>query len=200
MFEGISLIGGSNFLTIVAEVGTSGLASPIVIPLDAVVHGGFVWDKSIQNTRDTIQKIQPSGGGKGTGNAQTGGRELSIDEYLKQLDQADEMYESFRKSKTDVQSIAKNTGITEQRVQRIKDHLFIKEHTKEHGVGRFDPDYEIVQAWDRLQKGTYNKNDIDLLNHELFESKFEGIFKADYRTANDKTVESGRPWYPQEEE
>ena len=34
MFEGISLIGGSNFLTIVAEVGTGGLASPIVIPLD----------------------------------------------------------------------------------------------------------------------------------------------------------------------
>ncbi|MGG2016534.1 T7SS effector LXG polymorphic toxin [Bacillus sp. S10(2024)] len=137
---------------------------------------------------------------KGTGNVQTGGRELSIDEYLKQLDQADEMYESFRKSKTDVQSIAKNTGITEQRVQRIKDHLFIKEHTKEHGVGRFDPDYEIAQAWDRLQKGTYNKNDIDLLNHELFESKFEGIFKTDYRTAHDKTVESGRPWYPPEEE
>ena len=34
IFEGISLIGGSNFLTIAAEVGTGGLASPIVIPLD----------------------------------------------------------------------------------------------------------------------------------------------------------------------
>lgn len=76
IFEGISLIGGSNFLTIVAEVGTGGLASPIVIPLDIAAtaagaslfaHGGFVWDKSIQNTKDTIQKIQSSGGGKGTG-------------------------------------------------------------------------------------------------------------------------------------
>ncbi|EOP11363.1 MULTISPECIES: T7SS effector LXG polymorphic toxin [unclassified Bacillus (in: firmicutes)] len=76
MFEGISLIGGSNFLTFVAEVGTGGLASPIVIPLDIAatatgaslfVHGGFVWDKSIQNAKDTIQKIQSSGGGKGTG-------------------------------------------------------------------------------------------------------------------------------------
>ncbi len=65
MFEAISLIGGSNFLTIVAEVGTGGLASPIVIPLDIAataigaslfVHGGFVWNKSIQNTKDTIQK------------------------------------------------------------------------------------------------------------------------------------------------
>ncbi|KXI53427.1 MULTISPECIES: T7SS effector LXG polymorphic toxin [Bacillus cereus group] len=76
IFEGISLIGGSNFLTIVAEVGTGGLASPIVIPLDIAAtaagaslfaHGGFVWNKSIQNTKDTIQKIQSSGGGKGTG-------------------------------------------------------------------------------------------------------------------------------------
>lgn len=33
-----------------------------------------------------------------------------------------------------VQSIAKNTGIIEQRLQRIIDHLFIKEHIKEHGV------------------------------------------------------------------
>ncbi|HDR7768711.1 TPA: transposase [Bacillus paranthracis] len=77
MFEGISLIGGSNFLTIVAEVGTGGLASPIVIPLDIAAtaagaslfaHGGFVWNKSIQNTKDTIQKIQSSGGGKGASN------------------------------------------------------------------------------------------------------------------------------------
>ncbi|PHD54219.1 hypothetical protein COF67_00990 [Bacillus toyonensis] len=77
MFEGISLIGGSNFLTIVAEVGTGGLASPIVIPLDIAAttagaslfaHGGFVWNKSIQNAKDTIQKIQSSGGGKGASN------------------------------------------------------------------------------------------------------------------------------------
>lgn len=110
------------------------------------------------------------------------------------------MYESFRKSNLDVQAIAKNTEMAEHRVQRIKDHLFFKEHIKEHGVVRFDPDYEIAQAWDRLQKGTYKKNDIDLLNHELFESKFEGKFKTDYRTAHDRTVDSGRPWYPPEEE
>jgi len=96
-------------------------------------------------------------GTKGTGNLQTGGRELSIDEYLKQLDKAEEMYESFRKSKTDVQSIAKNTGMTEQRIQRIKEHLFIKEHIKEHGIGRFDPDYQIAQAWDRLKRYLYQE-------------------------------------------
>ncbi|MGA4462965.1 T7SS effector LXG polymorphic toxin [Bacillus bombysepticus] len=84
MFEAISLIGGSNFLTIVAEVGTGGLASPIVIPLDIAatatgaslfVHGGFVWNKSIQNTKDTLQRIESSGGGKGTGD---GGQGASV--------------------------------------------------------------------------------------------------------------------------
>jgi hypothetical protein len=137
---------------------------------------------------------------EGTPKAQTGGRELSVDEYLRRLDKAEAMYESFRKSNVDVQAIAKNTGMTENRVQRIKDHLFFKEHIKEHGVGRFEADYEIAQAWDRLQKGTYKQNDIDLLNHELFESKFEGIFKTNYRTAHDRTVDSGRPWNPPEEE
>ncbi|MCM3367647.1 MULTISPECIES: ribonuclease YeeF family protein [Bacillus] len=139
-------------------------------------------------------------GFKSADRVQTGARELSIDAYLKQLDKAEEMYESFRKTKADIKPISKNTGMPEHRIQRIKEHLFIKEHIKEHGVGRFDSDYQIAQAWDRLQKGTYKKNDIDLLNHELFESKFEGIFKTDYRTAHDKTVESGRPWYPPKEE
>ncbi|PGX09256.1 HNH/endonuclease VII fold putative polymorphic toxin [Bacillus sp. AFS033286] len=69
IFEGISVIGGANFLTFAAEVGSGGLASPIVLPLDAaataagvgaVVHGGLVWDKSIQNAKDTLQKFESS--------------------------------------------------------------------------------------------------------------------------------------------
>ena len=75
IFEGFSVIGGSNFLTMVAEVGTGGLASPIVLPLNAaataagigaVAHGGVVWHKSIQNAQDTLQKFQssPSSGGR----------------------------------------------------------------------------------------------------------------------------------------
>ena len=74
MFEGISLIGESNFLTIVAEVGTGGLASPIVIPLDIATALGLslcTWwiclNKSIQNTKDTIQKSSLRGG-KGASN------------------------------------------------------------------------------------------------------------------------------------
>ncbi|PTC14644.1 T7SS effector LXG polymorphic toxin [Bacillus wiedmannii] len=81
IFEGISVIGGANFLTFAAEVGSGGLASPIVLPLDAaataagvgaVIHGGLVWDKSIQNAKDSLQKFESSsssGVGKGASKA-----------------------------------------------------------------------------------------------------------------------------------
>lgn len=133
--------------------------------------------------------------GKGTGNIQTGGRNnLSVDEYFRREAEASKMYDNIRASTSDVQGISKNTGIAESRIQRIKDHVFNNEHIKSSGNGRFDPDYEIAQAWTRLQQGTYNTKDIDLLNHELFESRFEGIFKTNYETAHDAAVRSGRPW------
>lgn len=125
----------------------------------------------------------------GTGNVQTGGRNnLSVDEYFRREAEADKMYDSIRASGTDVLDIAKNTGMKESRVQRIKDHVFFNEHIKSRGYGRFHSDYEIAQAWTRLKQGTYNKKDIDLLNHELFESRFEGIFKTNYETAHDAAV------------
>ena len=52
----------------------------------------------------------------------------------------------------------------------------------------------------RVWKGNFfNQNDIDLLNHEYFESKFESFYKTDYRTAHNKTEESGRIWDPYKE-
>ena len=38
-----------------------------------------------------------------------------------------------------------------------------------------------------------------ILNHEYFESKFESFYKTDYRTAHNKTEESGRIWDPYKE-
>lgn len=58
---------------------------------------------------------------------------------------------------------------------------------------RFDADPAIANAWQRLQRGTHTKADIQLLEHELFESRFEGIFKTDYRTAHEAANRSGRP-------
>lgn len=77
--------------------------------------------------------------------------------------------------------------MSEGRIQRIKDHLFNNEHILSEGKGKFSPDYDIGQAWNRLKEGTPTKSDMDLLNHGLFESKFEGIFKTNYRKAHDAT-------------
>ncbi len=93
-------------------------------------------------------------------------------------------YDSIRRSVDDVALIAKNTGIPESRVARIKDHVFNKVHQMGDGLRRFDPSPRIADAWKRLEAGTHVVDDLAFLRHELFESKFEGIFKTNYPTAH----------------
>jgi Putative peptidoglycan binding domain len=119
----------------------------------------------------------------------SGARELKIDDW----DGAERVYNEIRQSSTDVKAIARNTGINEARVARIKDHLFNRTHQLDDSIRRFDADPEIANAWRRLESGTHTQKDIQLLEHEIFESKFEGIFKTDYRTAHGAANRSGRP-------
>lgn len=64
-------------------------------------------------------------------------------------------------------------------------------------MNRFAPDIEIADAWQRLQAGKFHRQDLDLLSHEYYESRFEGIFKTDYDTAHAAAVDSGRDWNPE---
>ncbi|MEI4803833.1 polymorphic toxin type 50 domain-containing protein [Bacillus sp. FJAT-51639] len=77
MFAGLTLIGGSNFLTLAAGLVTAGGAIPIAVLVNGVLtvagvaaagHGGFVLYNTVQNSMDTIQRFQSSGGGTGTVN------------------------------------------------------------------------------------------------------------------------------------
>lgn len=107
----------------------------------------------------------------------------------------DELFIYKKKSTSDVRAIAENTGFNEHRIQRAKDYVFFKEHVlKDGSKGYFDPDYPMSLAQKRLESGKHLPSDIDLLHHEIFESRFEGIFKTDYKTAHAATVKSGRPW------
>ena len=142
-----------------------------------------------------IKKITESG----TTTLQTGGRQIDYNAYIKRLETIDMEYENIRIDTTDISKIAQNTGMPEWKISRIKDHVFSNEHILDAGVKRFDADPEIADAWYRLTNGTYNQNDIDLLNHEYFESKFESFYKTDYRTTHNKTEESGRIWDPYKE-
>lgn len=96
----------------------------------------------------------------------------------------------------DIRIIAKNTGFSQIKITKIKENIFFKQHQLDDGVRLFAPDPDIADAWFRLQKGNYNDQDIRLLEHEYFESRFEGIFKTDYRTAHNATIKSGRTWNP----
>ncbi|OBZ13599.1 hypothetical protein [Bacillus sp. FJAT-26390] len=100
-------------------------------------------------------------------------RPTGYDDFIMQENKAIEMYKGFIAIKTDIGQIAKNTGWKEADIQQIKNHLFINSHKFDNGeVRKFDPDYQQALAWKRLNDGNYNKYDILLLNHELFESNY----------------------------
>jgi hypothetical protein len=93
----------------------------------------------------------------------------------------------------DVALIAENTGWRQVQVARVKEHLFFRTHQLDDAVRTFDADPLIANAWQRLQTRTHTPADMQLLRHELFESRFEGIFRTDYRTAHGAANRAGRP-------
>ena len=118
-------------------------------------------------------------------------RELDPQDY-ESWDQAERYYERVRTCQGDVESIAGNTPYSARQVKTIKDHLFYNTHQLDDGIARFDADPLIANAWSRLQEGTHVTKDLQLLEHELFEARFEALFDTDYRTAHDAANRSGR--------
>jgi len=109
----------------------------------------------------------------------------SVSEFMRQEDLAFDMYGAFKKLKNDTSDIARNTGWKESDIQQIKDHLLFEKHKFDSGeIKSFDPNYQQALAWERLMKGNYNKNDILLLNHELFESNYMKKYGATYEKAH----------------
>lgn len=130
---------------------------------------------------------------------ETGGRRVTFNQYMKLEEEAVRYYEKVRDmGDFDIKKISENTGFSQEKVITIKNHVFIEEHKLESGTSRYDPDIDMMEAWKRLIDGNHQKQDIDLLQHEYFESKFEKIFDVPYRIAHDKTIESGRIWDPYE--
>jgi hypothetical protein len=159
------------------------------------IKGGILKSEDA-NVLDNLEKTERKGyistdsleGPKKIRKKQTGARDLDYWDF----DGAEKSYVAIRASKGDVSKISNNTGMKEFQVKRIKDHLFNKEHLLDDGVRRFDADPQIANAWKHLEGGNYTDKDVQLLKHELFESKFEGIFKVDYRTAHGAANRAGR--------
>lgn len=128
---------------------------------------------------------------------QTGARQVLDPNSTRAWDVVEGAYGAIRNDPTDIAAIARNTGWAESRVSRVKDHVFFNEHQLDAGVKRFDADPDMLNSWNRLTKGDFVQSDIDLLRHEIFESKFEGIFKTNYVDAHKATIRAGRTWIPE---
>lgn len=110
---------------------------------------------------------------------------------------SERIYNSIGANNEDVLKISQNTGLPESQIQRIKNHVFFKDHELNNGsTGRYDADPDIANAWNRLEQGDYTQIDIDLLNHEIRESLVEGIFKVPAQKAHEATVNKGFDWNP----
>ena len=121
-----------------------------------------------------------------------------------QLEPADAMYDAIRASNTDIDAIAKNTGLKPENIKKVKDHVFYNEHLLDKYVNygipavraRFDSDISQAQAWKRLENGSYTKDDIGWLKHEAAERWYEQKHGSGYTEAHNAAEKkwTGRPW------
>ena len=183
-------------MSFIGQSVTAAWNKPAVKGGEEVINLNSQFRQEVTDAEEVVESALKGG----TVTLQTGGRQIDYNAYIKRLETIDMEYENIRINTTDISKIAQNTGMPEWKISRIKEHVFSNEHILDSGVKRFDADPEIADAWYRLTNGTFNQNDIDLLNHEYFESKFESFYKTDYRTAHSKTEESGRIWDPYKED
>ena len=98
--------------------------------------------------------------------------------YDKRNAKAEEMYEEIRNrdARYEIRAVAKNSGFKYKEIERVYEHVFIREHLLDGGeIRRFDPDYYMANSWFRLRNGkTIYPHDITMLKHELLEEKIIG--------------------------
>ena len=120
-------------------------------------------------------------------NKETGAR--SALEWIKRDEEAENYYDTIRKRNDDIGKIARNTGFSEKDIRSIKEHVFINSHILDYGRARFDANYDMAIAWQRLINGNFEDRDLVLLNHELLESIVEKEYNCTYREAHNMAEE-----------
>lgn len=101
-----------------------------------------------------------------------------VDQYSERAERfAKTFYPEIRARKTDVNKIAKNTGLKRKEIQSVKDYLFMQNSLYDEEIGKwrqFDPDFAIAQSWQRLTEGkAIEPHDMTLLRHELYEMQIK---------------------------
>ena len=125
---------------------------------------------------------------KGKLGIQSGGSSGGIldKSYEEQEEYAQRAYATIRKknAQSDIKRVAKNSGFSEEDIEKIRNHLFFNEYQLEKGFSRFDPSAEIALAWEALEQGRQSDLDILLLNHELEELTIMAKYGYDYNKAH----------------
>ena len=116
---------------------------------------------------------------------------------------SDTYYEAIRNraNPTDIEKISKNTDFSRDEIQSIRNHVFINEHDLGGGErGRFTSDWQIAQAWQRMEQGwkgngmaKYHDVDLLLLKHELEELKLMAKYEYNAWDAHGLATEK-YPW------
>ena len=126
---------------------------------------------SVEKFEELTAKSVDKSGGSGIMN--TGAISGALNPYSKAAEKhATQYYGSVRHMKTDTLHISRSTGISQNKIDKIKNHVFISEHDLIDGKRRFDPDYEMAQSWQRLINGNFREQDIVLLKHEYAELRY----------------------------
>ena len=104
-------------------------------------------------------------------------------------------YASVRKMKTDVDHIAKHTGIPRETIQAIKDFIFNEKHDLGEKFDYFEPDYMMAQSWQRLIDGkNIQEHDLTLLRHEQMERELmqQGLSQSEAHKITSQTYNYGK--------
>ena len=136
-------------------------------------------------------------GSRESGIINTGGIKGALDpDSVRAQEHADRYYEEVRHMTTDVHRIAENTGFSEERIQEIKDYIFVEQHDlggKEKE--RFDSSYQMAESWQRLIEGkNIQPHDLTLLRHEMMERALvaSGMAQSEAHTITSMTYNYGK--------
>ena len=117
----------------------------------------------------------------------TGGKYETTMQYLAMENSAKDYYKKIISRNDDVLKIHKGTGYSVRFIKEVKEHLFVNEHVFEDSkLSRFDPDYDIAVAWQRMINGDkIEDRDLLLLRHEHLERALEKRYNLTYKEAHD---------------
>lgn len=108
----------------------------------------------------------------------------------KAREHAEKYYGLVRKMTTDVDKISETTGISRDKIQEIKNFIFLEKHQLGGMEPEyFAPDYMMAESWRRLIDGKPEPHDITLINHELMEKELmkSGMSQKDAHIVTSKT-------------